>query len=81
MKSDFETPEAIRVQMEKTLRQARYEDLAGRVLFVDTGIGRKWATYFRKPSGALKRVVSKHLPPRETMAEAEAEHDAKKLED
>lgn len=39
--------------------------------FVHTGIGVKWATYRRKPSGSLQRVVSRYLPLRETREEAE----------
>ena len=73
---------------ERKLRQQRYQDVTGRILFVNTGIGAQWSTCFRKPSGALKRFVTKHLPQRETMAEAEADlkvwaetHNAKPIDD
>jgi hypothetical protein len=55
------------------MQQARYKRPDGQILFVDTGIGRSWATYYRKPNGSLKRVVSKDLPPRATMDVAEAD--------
>jgi hypothetical protein len=72
---------------ERNVTQHRYQDAAGRVLFTDTGIGRRWATYHRKANGSLKRLVSKTLPPRDTQAEAEADlaqwaesHGAKRLD-
>jgi hypothetical protein len=42
------------------MTQSRYFDPAGRVLFVATGIGRKWATYFRK---LVKRIHELDLSP------------------
>lgn len=49
----------------------------GRILFVHDGIssGKTWATYYRKPSGSLKRVASKDLPLRPTRAEAQSDLD------
>ncbi len=47
------------------------------IFFVSAGIAgsagtpQTWATYIRKPNGALRRVVSKALPLRATQAEAE----------
>lgn len=54
---------------------ARYIDELGRVLFVADGIsgGKWWATYYRKPSGSLKRLASKFLPLRESRLAAEAD--------
>lgn len=47
-------------------------------LFVADGISRgtSWATYYRKPSGGLKRFVSPDLKPRPTRAQAQADLDA-----
>ena len=41
-----------------------YRDNQGRLLFVSAGIsdGTIWGTYFRKPTGSLKRVCSPSLP-------------------
>jgi hypothetical protein len=48
------------------LKKMEYIDQKGRNLFVSSGIsgGEMWATFFRKPSGSLKRVTSKSLPMR-----------------
>jgi hypothetical protein len=48
----------------------QFRDAKGRVYFVDRGISRAgccggkitYATYYRKESGSLKRVVTKFLP-------------------
>ena len=47
----------------------------GRELFVSDGIsaGKAFMTVYRKPSGAIKRFVSKWLPIRGSRAEAEAD--------
>jgi hypothetical protein len=70
------------------MRQQRFKDVTGRILFVDTGIGTKWSTYYRKGSGSLKRFVTKHLPNRDTMQDAEIDlaawaktHNAKPVTD
>lgn len=60
---------------------SHYRDKRGRLLFVDRGISGAfgcpvtWATYWRKPSGNLKRVVSRHLPPRSGAELAQADLD------
>lgn len=43
---------------------AEYVDKKGRRLFVSDGIARgtHWMVCFRKPTGSLKRLVSKELP-------------------
>jgi ribosomal protein L13 len=53
--------------------QNAYRDKTGRVLFVSDGIsdGRSWGVFYRKPSGGLKRVVSKYLPMVATRQEAQ----------
>jgi len=54
-----------------------YRDFQDRILFVSDGIshGTTWMTVYQKPSGALKRVVSKFLPLRKTREEAQADLD------
>jgi hypothetical protein len=67
------------VECRRILREQRRAagnvDRRGRVLFVSDGIsgGKTWGTYYRKPSGSLKRLVSKHLPLRTSRAAAEAD--------
>jgi len=56
----------------------KYRDAKGRTYFVDRGISHgnnhtTYATYYRKPSGSLKRVVSKNLPLRKYAALADAD--------
>jgi len=59
----------------------QYRDAKGRVYFVDSGICRAgrcggkmtYATYYRKPSGSLKRVVTKFLPTRAVRQLAETD--------
>ena len=53
----------------------QYRDKQGRVLFVSDGIsqGGFFGTFTRKPSGSLRRVVSKALPMRITRVEAEGD--------
>jgi len=52
-----------------------YLDRSGQPLFVSDGIsnGESWATYYRKPNGSLKRVVSANLPQRKDRARAQAD--------
>ncbi len=59
----------------------QYRDANGRVYFVDRGISRAgccggkiaYATYYRKASGSLKRVVTKFLPVRDCRQLAETD--------
>ena len=55
-----------------------YYDDNDHEIFVHDGIsnGEKWGTFYRKPNGALKRVVSKNLLMRDTREEAQADLDA-----
>lgn len=55
-----------------------YRDKKNRVLFVSDGIstGRAWGTFYRKPSGSLKRLVSCNLPMRPSREVAQADLDA-----
>lgn len=53
-----------------------YKDKQGREIFISQGIGEVWASYFRKQSGALKRIKSKYLPLRNTDDEAQKDLDA-----
>lgn len=48
------------------------------VVFVSDGIsrGRSWGTFYRLPSGSLRRLVRKSLPMRVTRDEAQADLDA-----
>ncbi len=49
----------------------------GRVLFISPGLSQDiWATYWRKPSGALKRVISPALPLRRDRDQAQRDLDA-----
>lgn len=50
-------------------------DRQGRRLFVSDGIssGKAFGTFYRKPFGSLKRLVSKSLPMCSTRVEAEAD--------
>ena len=57
--------------MAKKPERWAYKDDKGRVLFVDRGIGKKFATYYRKDNGSLKRFVSKHLPDVQGLAKAQ----------
>ncbi len=52
-----------------------YTDRRGRRLFVHDGISNHstFGTFYRKPSGSLKRLVSKNLPMRDTAVEAQAD--------
>ncbi len=57
----------------------RYLDKHGRVLFVAPGLGGKtFMTFYRLPSGALKRFVARGnaLSPRGTREAAQADLDA-----
>ncbi|OGS01438.1 MAG: hypothetical protein A2V88_13995 [Elusimicrobia bacterium RBG_16_66_12] len=58
-------------------RAARYIDYQGRELFICSGIScmRAWTTYYRKPSGSLKRVTSPCLPIRENPKQAQDDLD------
>jgi hypothetical protein len=49
----------------------------GKILFVADGIsaGKNFGTFFRKPTGNLKRVRSPHLPMRANRAEAQDDLD------
>lgn len=42
----------------------KYKDQEGIELFISSGIskGDAWGTFYKKPSGTLKRVKSKYLP-------------------
>jgi hypothetical protein len=53
----------------------QYLDKQRRTPFISDGIssGRQYGSFYRKPSGALKRVVSRLLPMRDTRVEAEAD--------
>jgi len=53
-----------------------YVDDKGRRLFVSSGIGRDiFMTFWRKPTGSLKRLVSKAVPPRPSREQAQADLD------
>ena len=54
-----------------------YIDQKGRKLFVSSGIsgGDMWGTFFRKPTGSLKRITSKFLPMRRSKQAAQADLD------
>jgi hypothetical protein len=54
-----------------------YIDQKGRNLFVSSGIsgGEMWGTFFRKPTGSLKRVTSKSLPMRHSKQIAQDDLD------
>jgi hypothetical protein len=59
----------------------QYRDANGRVYFLHRGISRAgccggkitYATYYRKASGSLKRVVTKFLPVRDSRQLAETD--------
>ena len=57
-----------------------WRDDQARELFVSSGISagpaRWWGTFYRKPNGSLKRLVSRHLPMRRDRDQAQAELDA-----
>lgn len=58
--------------------ETTYTTASGRVYLVTCGInreGKTWATYERKPSGSLRRVVSKWLPQRWTHDDALQDFD------
>jgi hypothetical protein len=54
--------------------RGRYIDERGRVLFVSSDPnGRTFGVYYVGRTGSLKRLVSKHLPERESRLAAEAD--------
>ncbi|MBE3131536.1 MAG: hypothetical protein IMZ54_12590 [Acidobacteria bacterium] len=57
---------------------ARYGDKNGHELFVSDGLcdGRLFGTFYRKPSGSLRRYTSPALPMQPTAELAQADLDA-----
>ena len=56
-----------------------YSDAQGRLMFVSDGIsgGQSWGTFFRKPSGALKRYRGLEMRDERKEAEADLERYAR----